>query len=149
MAWSKRAAIGAGERLQTLAAEAPVGIFEMDGAGDCVYVNRLWCQLAGLTPEEAAGRGWLRAVHPDDRARVVAAWYGGATASREATVDFRFRTQAGVPFLADWCAVDVLDPDGTVRRLAVTHTDPAKSALARGGRRRGPSRGRVDAGASG
>ena len=30
-----------------------------------------------------------------------------------------------VPFIADWCTVDVLDGDGTVRRLAVTHADPA------------------------
>jgi PAS domain S-box-containing protein len=35
-----------------------------------------------------------------------------------------------VPSFADWCAVDVLQPDGSVRRLAVTHTDPAKQQLA-------------------
>jgi PAS domain S-box-containing protein len=34
-----------------------------------------------------------------------------------------------VPFFADWCAVDVLDADGTPQRLAVTHTDPAKVQL--------------------
>ena len=31
-----------------------------------------------------------------------------------------------VPALADWCVVHVLDDDGTVRRLAATHADPAK-----------------------
>ncbi|HYO62820.1 MAG TPA: PAS domain S-box protein [Pyrinomonadaceae bacterium] len=31
-----------------------------------------------------------------------------------------------VPELADWCAVDVVEEDHTVRRLAVAHVDPAK-----------------------
>ncbi len=35
-----------------------------------------------------------------------------------------------VPHFADWCAVDMQQPDGSVRRLAVTHTDPAKVQLA-------------------
>jgi signal transduction histidine kinase len=34
-----------------------------------------------------------------------------------------------VPVLADWCAVDILDEDGTIRRLASAHVDPAKQAL--------------------
>ncbi|CAN5659479.1 hypothetical protein BH18ACT11_BH18ACT11_21980 [soil metagenome] len=35
-----------------------------------------------------------------------------------------------VPTLADWCAVDVLEEDGSVERLAVEHSDPDKVALA-------------------
>ena len=35
-----------------------------------------------------------------------------------------------VPHIADWCAVDVLDDDGSLRRLAVAHIDPAKVRLA-------------------
>ncbi len=36
-----------------------------------------------------------------------------------------------VPRLADWCAVDVLEEDGSVNNLAVAHQDPEKVALAR------------------
>jgi PAS domain S-box-containing protein len=36
-----------------------------------------------------------------------------------------------VPRIADWCAVDILEPDGQLRRLAVAHIDPEKVALAR------------------
>jgi PAS domain S-box-containing protein len=32
--------------------------------------------------------------------------------------------------LADWCTIDLLDPDGSVERLTVAHSDPAKTALA-------------------
>jgi PAS domain S-box-containing protein len=35
-----------------------------------------------------------------------------------------------VPQFADWCAVDMQQPDGSLRRLAVTHSDPAKVQLA-------------------
>ena len=36
-----------------------------------------------------------------------------------------------VPTLADWCAVDVLEDDGTLRRVAVAHADPTKRTIAR------------------
>ncbi len=36
-----------------------------------------------------------------------------------------------VPGIADWCAVDVLDEGGRIRRLAVAHADPQKAAAAR------------------
>jgi DNA-binding NarL/FixJ family response regulator len=36
-----------------------------------------------------------------------------------------------VPDLADWCAVHMLEADGTIQRLAVAHVDPARATLAR------------------
>lgn len=36
-----------------------------------------------------------------------------------------------VPSIADWCAIDVVEKDGTIERLAVAHTDPAKEELAK------------------
>ncbi|HEY9748065.1 MAG TPA: ATP-binding protein [Allocoleopsis sp.] len=38
--------------------------------------------------------------------------------------------QLAVPAIADWCFVDVLHPDGTLQRLAMTHLDPVKVAQA-------------------
>jgi PAS domain S-box-containing protein len=35
-----------------------------------------------------------------------------------------------VPRIADWCAVDVVEPDGSFKRVAVVHTDPAKVRMA-------------------
>jgi PAS domain S-box-containing protein len=43
-----------------------------------------------------------------------------------------------VPRFADWCAVDVLELDGSLRRLAVAHVDPAKVKLAHELHRRYP-----------
>jgi PAS domain S-box-containing protein len=36
-----------------------------------------------------------------------------------------------VPALADWCAIDMAGPEGSIRRLAVAHQDPAKRRWAR------------------
>ena len=36
-----------------------------------------------------------------------------------------------LPYLGSWCAVDVCEESGAIRRLAVIHPDPAKQALAR------------------
>jgi PAS domain S-box-containing protein len=44
-----------------------------------------------------------------------------------------------VPWLADWCAVDIRDPDGTVRRVNVAHVDPEKVEFAHEIERRYPS----------
>lgn len=39
--------------------------------------------------------------------------------------------QLAVPMLADWCFVDLFESDGSFRRLAVAHADPALAPLAR------------------
>jgi signal transduction histidine kinase len=35
-----------------------------------------------------------------------------------------------VPELADWCAIDIIEGDGSVKRLAIAHSDPEKLAWA-------------------
>ena len=66
------------ELFRTLAAVAPVGIFRTDAAGNCVYVNERWCEIAGITKEQARGEGWAGAIHPEDRKRVLEEWYQAA-----------------------------------------------------------------------
>jgi diguanylate cyclase (GGDEF)-like protein/PAS domain S-box-containing protein len=80
-----------------LAAETPVGIFISSSDGRCEYVNHRWCELTGLTGEQALGDGWARALHADDLARVTAAWQEASAAGRDSVVEYRF-----------------LRPDGTV-----------------------------------
>ncbi|HLM78485.1 MAG TPA: PAS domain S-box protein [Rubrobacteraceae bacterium] len=43
-----------------------------------------------------------------------------------------------VPYLADWCLIDVLEEDGSLDRLALTHQDPEKIKLAHELERRYP-----------
>ena len=43
-----------------------------------------------------------------------------------------------VPQLADWCAVDILEPDGSLKLLAIAHTESSKTEWAREFRRAFP-----------
>lgn len=54
---------------------SPVGILRTDPAGRCLYVNARWSEMAGRPTAEALGGGWLKALHPDDRDRVVEELY--------------------------------------------------------------------------
>lgn len=46
--------------------------------------------------------------------------------------------QLAVPGFADWSSVEILEPGGTMRQVAVAHSDPARAALGRELRRRYP-----------
>ena len=46
--------------------------------------------------------------------------------------------QLAVPYFADWCGVDLKQPDGSLSRLAVQHIDPSKIELAKELHRRFP-----------
>jgi PAS domain S-box-containing protein len=69
---------------------SPVGIFHTDVLGITTFVNPRWCQIAGLSIEEALGNGWLRAVHEDDRAAVVNNWQQATKKHAASSFNYRF-----------------------------------------------------------
>ena len=77
-------------RFRGLAAAAPVGIFQTDADGRCLYVNERWCNIAGMNAQEAIGAGWLRALHPADRARVGQVWQDNVSAGKAFELRYRF-----------------------------------------------------------
>ena len=54
-------------RFSTLVSTSPVGIFRFDRPLNCVYVNERWCEMTGRSAASAMGRGWIDAIHPDER----------------------------------------------------------------------------------
>jgi PAS domain S-box-containing protein len=58
-----------------------------------------------------------------------------AGASLSSSLDYRTTlakmARLAVPYLADWCVVDILEEDGSLDRLAMAHKDAEKVALAR------------------
>ncbi len=65
-----------------------------------------------------------------------------ASAELSSSLDYRATltnvARSAVPHFADWCAVDVLDDDGSLDRIAVAHEDPEKVGMARELQRRYP-----------
>ena len=82
-------------RFRSLSESAPVGVFHTDRAGFCLYTNRRWQNITGLTQEESLGRGWLVTVHPDDRDEVCAEWDKAIEAKAEFSREFRFLPTGG------------------------------------------------------
>ncbi|MFV5688081.1 PAS domain S-box protein [Flavobacterium sp. ZT3R25] len=77
-------------RYHTLTEVSPVGVFRTDINGLTTYVNPRWCQISGLSYEEALGNGWLTAVHNDDKKLVFNDWEK-ATFNQEISLsEYRF-----------------------------------------------------------
>jgi PAS domain S-box-containing protein len=111
------------QRFRIVATQAPVGIFQTDSAGRCLFVNQVWCEIAGAAPDEALGDGWQRFVHPEDRQRVVAEWQEATQQRRNQSTEFRFlnRTTGARWVMAS--AAPILDATGVVNGYVGTIVD--------------------------
>src|ERR1043166_563777 len=76
---------------QALSNISPVGIFQADSEGRYVYVNQRWCEIAGLTPAAAQGEGWVNALEPSDRERVIAEWTRAVCSKGRFEGKYRFK----------------------------------------------------------
>jgi PAS domain S-box-containing protein len=101
-----------------------------------------------LLPERDASGAivrWLGTAHDvDDLKRGEERLRFIARASEELSSSLDFETtlanvaKLAVPEFADWCSIEMVGPDGTIRNVAVAHVDPGKVTLAREFQRRWP-----------
>ncbi|MBC7174270.1 MAG: PAS domain S-box protein, partial [Polyangiaceae bacterium] len=106
-----------------------VGIFQADREARCVDVNARWCEMAEMSREEALGHGWLRAVHPDDRERVLAEWEDAVRAGREVVLEYRHQVGARTIWVLVH-AVPLRDDEQRVFRYVGTTTDITRAKVA-------------------
>ncbi|WP_052055700.1 ATP-binding protein [Myxosarcina sp. GI1] len=83
------------ENFRVLVTQAPVGIFQTDCQGDCVFVNPRWIEITGLSLAEAKGKGWSKALHPEDREKIHHEWYEATRNGREFALEYRFKSPEG------------------------------------------------------
>jgi PAS domain S-box-containing protein len=82
-------------RFRSLAMGAPVGIYRCDLQASCTFANQEWCELAGMTAEEAMGRGWAAAIHPEDRERCTKLWREASMLGTDWVAEFKFLHRDG------------------------------------------------------
>ncbi len=78
------------EKFRTLTTLSPTGVYMTDTDGHCVYANERWLEMAGLSADEAMGDGWIQGIHPDDRHKVAASWYGMVESGGKWGLEYRF-----------------------------------------------------------
>ena len=110
-------------QFRTLAESAPVLIYLADKDGNCIYVNRRWCEAAGMTQEEAAGQGWLRALHIDDRALIGERWNKSVASGGTWGFEYRFVDRAGRVSWLYGTSAPIRADDGKVIGFVGTNVD--------------------------
>ncbi|MEE8515878.1 MAG: PAS-domain containing protein, partial [Alphaproteobacteria bacterium] len=110
-------------RFHTLAKDSPIGIFQTDAEGHCLYVNERWCEMAGIGPIEANGKGWTQCLHPDDRERVMGEWSAALKAKAPFQSEFRFYCPMGIKTWVYAQASPEHGADGALEGYVGTITD--------------------------
>ncbi len=118
-------------RFRSLALAVPVGVFETDVDGHCVFVNHRWMEITQMSAEQAMGEGWLDALHPDDRGFALREWFDSISNEREFRLHFRFRRPSGMARWVIGSAVALHGNDGVLVGYIGTITDVTDSYMAR------------------
>jgi len=108
---------------EDLMENSPVGIFFTDPDGNCLQVNKTWCEIAGMSPEQARGRGWIGAIHGEDIEWVTSLWYESAKNNQPFHAEYRFCTPQGKITWVVGHATAKLDRDRSVEGYIGTISD--------------------------
>ena len=106
-----------------------------------IFTEREARIVEGLAAQTAVAMDNARLFETAQKARAEAeeaerrsAFLAEASAVLASSLDYETTlvsmARLAVPRIADWCVVDMLEPDRSVRRVAAAHVDPAKMALA-------------------
>jgi formate hydrogenlyase transcriptional activator len=76
-----RALAASEARFKATCEASPFGIFLAGPRGECLYVNAAAQRIIGLSAADLQGRGWMSALHPEDREHIVNHWGSTVEAS--------------------------------------------------------------------
>jgi PAS domain S-box-containing protein len=110
-------------RYQALVTATAQIVWTTDAAGFVVAEEAGWELFTGEPFERYGGRGWLDAVHPDDREAAAAGWSAAVEAQQVYAASYRVRRRDGVYRHFAVRGVPVFNADGSVREWVGTHTD--------------------------
>ncbi|HEY9623010.1 MAG TPA: PAS domain S-box protein [Crinalium sp.] len=111
------------DRFRVLVTHAPVGIFQTDAEGQCLYVNPRWLEMTGLSAADAMGTGWQQALHSDDRKAILTEWIQATQEGRPFGLEYRFQKPDGSVTWVSGRAITVPNESGEIHRYFGTVMD--------------------------
>jgi PAS domain S-box-containing protein len=102
---------------------SPVGIFQADLQGNCLYVNQEWCNIAGSTIQSALGLGWLNTVYHEDRELLRHKWQLAMENHEGFTLEYRFQCPDNTTTWVFGQAVTEINEQGDLIGFIGTITD--------------------------
>ena len=82
-------------RFESLLDLSPQVIWFGTPDGQLTYCNPYWYDYTGLSERETLGHGWARAIHPEDRDRVLGSWQAALQRGADYEVEMRLRSSEG------------------------------------------------------
>ncbi|MGD0474734.1 MAG: PAS domain S-box protein [Candidatus Velthaea sp.] len=91
--------------------------------GQIDFFNQRWCEYTGLRVDEACGRGWLTAIHPQDVPELRERWRSMLTSAVPHEFEARLRRADGAYRRFHFRAAPVTDAAGSLVKWCGTCTD--------------------------
>ncbi|MFC5548892.1 PAS domain S-box protein [Massilia aerilata] len=104
------------ERFRALVEGFGQAVWETDADANFLLPSPSWCAYTGQREAAAMGRGWLDAVHPDDREYVQREWRAAMAMRRGINMEFRVHVATGGWRWTNVRAAPLFDPDGSLRK---------------------------------
>jgi len=111
------------ERYRTLIAATSAIVWNTPASGDFESAPTEWMAFTGQTFEQCRGRGWLGAVHPDDRDATERVWTAARAQRKPYYVEHRLRRADGTYRQMAARAFPISAADGTPREWIGVHVD--------------------------
>ena len=100
------------ELFRGLCNTSPVGIFQADVNGNCLFVSKRFEEISGYTLEELKGNNWTKCIHPEDKQQIQEDWNEFRRTYLRRSKEFRMVTPDGLVRWVHWLVSRTMDPQG-------------------------------------
>lgn len=114
------------QKAHAYVSHSPVAFYETDLEGNCTWANKAYLRLLERSEDEIVGKGWISAIHQEDKADVITVWESAIADKREYSFDYRMVSSSGKVIPLHGEAFPLRDPAGKVLGYVGTiQTQPA------------------------
>ncbi|GHA34414.1 hypothetical protein GCM10007103_14800 [Salinimicrobium marinum] len=111
------------QRFRNLVEASALAVWETAPNGEVLQDSLSWRSFTGQTFEEFYGKGWLQAVHKEDREYAASQWNEAVASRTKVDAEFRLKNAAGGYKWTNVRAIPILDVSGRVIKWSGMNLD--------------------------